>query len=378
MRTPSRWLISLLVVLALGASACGGGDDDAGSASSSDTATESASSSSSASTAATEAEDEPADDEPADGSAEDDDPDVVEDDPEPAEPEDEAEPADDGRMIVTLDETAAFALLSLGIEPDMVLTTLTSEPFAAINAELGVPTTDFVIAEPSFEILAGLAPDLIVGIGSPFVTQSVAEYEQIAPTFVIPVDLGWQDQLRALAEEMDTVDRAEAVIAAVDGLQTDVAAQIAAAGADGTTVSLLTVRVGNVLAADSAGSTGSILAAVGLDRPETQQAAGPDGVPFIFLSDEQVPLQDADLLLLGEAEIFDLTPLLESPVYDQLSAVQNDSVHRVVGDPWMLGGTGLATYWVLNDLLGLLVTGEPVATLDSATEVWAGFLELVG
>lgn len=287
-------------------------------------------------------------------------------------------PTGDDRTIVALDETVAIALLSLGIEPDEVLTTLTSETFAAINVELGISTTEFVIAEPSFEVLAGLAPDLIVSIGSPFVTQSIEQYEQVAPTVVVPIDLSWQEQLRILAAAVDAEDRAEEVIAAVDGLQAATVDAIDGAGASGTSVSLLTVRVGNVLAADGAGSTGALLASLGLDRPETQRAAGPNGVPFIFLSEELVSQQDADVLLLAEAAVFDLEPLVTSPVYDELSAVQNGAVHRVVGDAWMVGGTGFAAFWVLDDVLALFVEGDPVATLDDAGELWDIFLDLIG
>ncbi|MEM9518994.1 MAG: ABC transporter substrate-binding protein [Actinomycetota bacterium] len=284
----------------------------------------------------------------------------------------------DGRTIIALDETAAIGMLTLGITPDTVLTTLTSETFAAINADLGIATTDFVIAEPSFELLAGLTPDLIVGIGSPFVTQSVDEYEQIAPTTVIPIDVSWQEQLTVLADALDATERADAVIRAVDTYANETADAIADAGQAGTSVSLLTVRVGNVLAADGAGSTGSLLAAAGLTRPAPQQAAGPGGTPFLFISEETVVEHDADVILLAEAAVFDLQPLLDSPVYAQLGAVQSGDVHIVVGDAWMVGGTGFAAYWALSDMQTIFVDGAPVATLDDTPQRWAAFLDLVG
>ncbi|MEM8708773.1 MAG: ABC transporter substrate-binding protein [Actinomycetota bacterium] len=294
-----------------------------------------------------------------------------------AETETEAE-ADARPTIVALDETVAVAMLSLGIEPDHVLTTLSSETFAVLNKQLAIPTTDFVIAEPSFELLAGLRPELIVGIASPFVTQSIDEYERLAPTVVVPIDLSWQEQLRSLAADLDAGTRAEQVIRAIDELQGATTDALADAGATGRSVSLLTVRVGNVLAADGTGSSGSLLTAVGLDRPATQREPGPNGVPFLFLSNEAVAEQNADVLLLAEATVFDLEPLLDSPVYAELPVVQAGAVHRVVGDAWMVGGTGFAAFWLLQDLEAIFVDDDPVGTLADTPARWRAFLELVG
>lgn len=391
----SRYLLAFLVAFAMLAAACGGDDDGGSSDSQSDS--QSGSQSDSASDGASEPADDAGSDaedsaetevEPADSETETDTDDAetdtegddeVEADAE-AEPTDDAaaaDPADDGRTIVALDETAATGLLSLGIWPDHVLTTLTQETFAAINTDLGIPTTEFMIAEPSFEVLAGLAPDLIVSIASPFVVEIVDQYEQIAPTVVIPIDVSWQEQLTFLAEGVGS-DRAPAVIDAVDAFEADTTAAIAAAGADGTTVSLLTVRIGNVIAADAEGSAGSLIAAAGLSRPEAQQVAGPNGTPFLFLSEEVIGDHDADVLLLAEGVIFDLQPLLDSPVYAGFESVQNDAVQRVVADAWLVGGTGFAAFWALSDMQAIFAEGGSGATLADTADRWAAFLELIG
>lgn len=351
-------LVVLAVALGLVLAACGGGSSE--------------SATSSEPPAAAEATETPAAAEPTAETASEPDP-----SPTPApEPTATAVP-EDGRTIIALDEQVAFALLSLGIEPDNVLTTLSSETFAALNAQLGLETTEFVIAEPSFELLAGFAPDLIVGIANPFVVDSIEEYERIATVVLAPLDATWQDQLRAIAVELDAGERAEMVIDAVDALQADTTTALAAAGADGTSVSVMTVRVGNILAVDGGGAIGQLLAGVGLTRPEPQQVSGPPGIPFAFLSEETVGDHDADVLLLPRAGIFDLEPLLESPIYQQLGAVQSGNAYDVVADAWVLGGNAFATYWALQDLQDLLVDGIAPASLDAAEGRWAAFLDRI-
>ncbi|MEM9042864.1 MAG: hypothetical protein AAGD33_23510, partial [Actinomycetota bacterium] len=138
------------------------------------------------------------------------------------------------------------------------------------------------------------------------------------------------------------------------------------------------VRLGNTLAVTAGGATGQVLADVGLTRPEPQLATGAPGVPFVPVSEENLVDHDADIVVTASGAVFDLQPLLESPVYDQLSAVQGGTSFEVVGDLWVLGGTGLATAWVLEDLRALLVDGDTPATLDYTVDRWAEFLALAG
>ncbi|MEM9514189.1 MAG: ABC transporter substrate-binding protein [Actinomycetota bacterium] len=282
----------------------------------------------------------------------------------------------DDRTIVALDEQTAFALLSIGVTPAHVLTTLNSETFAALNSDLGIPTTEFVIAEPSFEVVAGLDPDLLVGIENPFLVERASEYEQIAPLVTTPLDASWEEQLQVLAVDFEATDRAASVIAAVDAFEADTAQALADQGAAGSSVSVMTVRLGNILAVNASGATGEILTAVDLTRPAAQLAEGPPGIPFVPVSPETVGEHDADLLVLGQGVNFDVAPLVDSPIYGQLGAVQNGAVADVVGDAWILGGTGFATYWVLQDLVDILVDGGAPAGFDDTSARWTSFLEL--
>ncbi|MEM7143371.1 MAG: ABC transporter substrate-binding protein, partial [Actinomycetota bacterium] len=297
--------------------------------------------------------------------------------PTTAAPETTAPEADE-RTIIALDEQAALHLLSLGITPTTVLTTLSSEVFAALNGQLGIDTVEFIIAEPSFELLASLSPDLLVGIANPFLVQRADEYEAIAPLAVAPLDGTWQEQLRAIAGDVDAAERADAVIAAIEDVQFGANEILGDAGATGTSVSVMTVRLGNVLAVTSGGATGRVLTDAGLARPDAQAVEGSPGIPFVPVAEENLGDHDADLVLVASGGAFDLQPLLDSPIYAQLDAVERGDTYEVVGDAWVLGGTALATYWVLTDLVRLLVDDRPPATLDDAAEQWADFLTRIG
>ncbi|MEM7142482.1 MAG: ABC transporter substrate-binding protein [Actinomycetota bacterium] len=289
-----------------------------------------------------------------------------------------ADLADDGRQIIALDEQAALTLLSLDVWPDNVMVTLASETFAQLNDGLGIPTTEFVIAEPSFEVLAALSPDLLVSIGSPFVVDSIEAYEAVAPIVVAPLDATWQQQLTSVAAGLGAEDRAAALIEAVDAHADATAAALDAAGTGDTSVSVVTARVGAILAVNASGATGELLTQIGLDRPAAQRATGNPGIPFVPVSPETILDHDADLLLLPRAAIFDLDPFTSAPLYAELGAVADGGVHDVVADAWVLGGTGFASFWALEDMRSLLVEGAAPAGLADTADRWSAFLELIG
>lgn len=292
--------------------------------------------------------------------------------PATTEPE-ETEPADD-RRVVALDELTALSLVSIGVTPDVVLTTLDSEAFTAVSDTIDTEVVDFDVAEPSIEQLASFEADLLIGLANPNISNRVADYVAVAPTVLAPLEATWQEQLQVLAAEFDAADRADAVIAAVAGRTTDVAALVAA-DAPGLSVSVMTGRVGAVLAVNASGAVGTLLGEVGVIRPEPQMAPGAPGIPFVPVAAEQLTGHDADVLLLAVGEVFDVSPITGSPLYPGLGAVTAGAVHEVVGDHWVLGGSGFASWWMLADLEALLAGDEP-ATIDDTRAQWTEFLEV--
>lgn len=282
------------------------------------------------------------------------------------------EPADD-RRVVALDELTALSLVSIGVTPDIVLTTLDSEAFAAVSDTIDAEVVDFDVAEPSIEQLASFEADLLVGLANPNISNRVADYEAVAPTVLAPLEATWQEQLQVLAAEFDATERADAVITTVAERTADVASSVDAE-APGLSVSVLTGRVGAVLAVNASGAVGTLLSEVGVTRPEPQLAPGAPGIPFVPVAGEQLTAHDADVLLLAVGEVFDVSPITGSPLYSGMDAVASGAVHEVVGDHWVLGGSGFASWWMLADVEALLAGDEP-ATIDETSAQWAEFLE---
>lgn len=279
----------------------------------------------------------------------------------------------DDRIVVALDELTALSMSALGVAPDVVLTTLGSESFGVLAEEIGADVEAFDIAEPSLEQLATFDADLFIGVANPNITDRVGDYEAIAPTVLAPLEGTWQEQLMVIAEEFDVVDRADAVVAAVAERSSEVAAELAA-NRPGLAVSILTGRVGTVIAVNSSGAVGTLLTDVGIGRPEPQQQPGAPGIPFVPVAGEQLTAHDADILLLAAGPVFDLSPITESPLYPTLSAVADGSVHEVVGDHWVLGGSSFASWWILEDLSSL-ARGSTPATIGQTIQRWNDFLD---
>ena len=121
-------------------------------------------------------------------------------------------PDKSAEKIVVHDETAALNMLTIGVRPDITLTSLSSEVFVPIAEELGLETAEFTVAEPNIEFLAALEPDRIIALGNPFVVSRLEVYETIAPTTVIPVEGDWQTQVTVLGEALGVQDEVREVI----------------------------------------------------------------------------------------------------------------------------------------------------------------------
>lgn len=282
-----------------------------------------------------------------------------------------------GERIVALDESAALNLLTLGIEPAITLTSLSSDLFTPIAEALGLETADYSVAAPSMEYLATLQPDRIVALANPFVTSRLADYEAIAPTTVIPVDGAWPEQVGALGAELGREEAAAEIVATVEADLAAVAADLDAAGRAGTSVSVITARGEMVIAATGAGPAGQVLSALGLTRPAAQDAGG-EGLPFVPVSLETLADHDADVLALATGSLFDPAPIRESALYPTLSAVTAGSAYEVVAEPWIVGGSAFAAWWVGRDVAQVLLDGAAPATPADAAARWGEFTTTPG
>lgn len=277
--------------------------------------------------------------------------------------------------IVALDETAALNLLTLGIEPTVVLTSLSSDLFLPIADELGLTIEPFLIAEPSMEFLAGLAPDRIVALGNPFVVGRLGEYQAIAPVTVVPVDGTWQEQVSALAADFDLADRADGLIADVEAAIDELADALASDDDAGASISVMTVRGDMTIAATGNSPAGSVLTTLGFTRPAPQAQSG-TGLPFTPLTLETLGEHDADVVVLPSGSLFSTDVITSSPLFPTLGAVARDRVYEVAAEPWIVGGSAFAAWWIADDLGQMFLDHELPAAAADAAERWQEFTAL--
>lgn len=286
-----------------------------------------------------------------------------------------SDPPATAERIVALDETAALSLLTLGIEPTIVLTTLSSEMFVPIAESLALETAPFSVAEPALEYLASLDADRIVAMGNPFVLGRLRDFEAIAPVTLIAVDGTWQDQLSKLADSFGVADRAVHLIGRVEEGLDELTAALAADGAAGSSVSVLTAQGDMVIATTGNSPSGSVLSALGFTRPAAQ-AEGSKGLPYVPLTLETLDAHDADALILPSGSLFSSAPITSSPLYPTLGAVKHGHVVEVAAEPWIVGGSAFATWWIAADLEAVFVADTTPATAADSAARWNQFTAL--
>jgi len=263
------------------------------------------------------------------------------------------------QRVVVLDGPVLDACFALGITPVGATTGVAGAPWPEY---LGPGTEGIVnvgdIAEPDLEAIAALQPDLIVSLQF----RHEAIYDQlsgIAPTVLSPHDSeGWREGFLVFA---DALNRNEAAPAVVEAFEARVAElQTGLGDAIDQTVSVIRVLTGQVRSYQASSFSGTVLAAVGLPRPESQQGTEDT---WLEQSLEQLDEVDADVLFVtlwsGSTEE-DLNQLLDNPLWATLPVVQANRVYQVPDEYWMTAIGYLAAGLILDDLATYLVEGaEP-------------------
>ncbi|MBR8741188.1 ABC transporter substrate-binding protein [Nocardiopsis sp. MG754419] len=234
--------------------------------------------------------------------------------------------------VVTLGVTDADAVLALGVVP------VGNTGYTFYASGLG-PWTDALVgdaeltrvesdSEPNVEQVAGLAPDLIIGVSAGFDEGVYETLSRIAPvvarptgvaaytvpredaTEMIATALGRPEEGAALNEETEALlERTRERHPHFDGLV-------------GTAVLPYEGRYGAYLPGDA---RGRFLDSLGFGVPEAVEDLGDDEGFFVELSPERVDLLDGDLLLvMSDDEEFDITE--GAAVFDGLDVVREDAV----------------------------------------------------
>jgi len=266
-------------------------------------------------------------------------------------------PANPQRVVV-LDGPVLDACFALGVTPVGATTGVAGAPWPAY---LGPGTEGIVsvgdIAEPDIEQIAALEPDLIISLQ--FRHEEI--YDQlsgIAPTVLSPHDSEhWREGFLVFADALNRNEQAPAIVDAFDAHVAEVADGLGPALED-TTVSVIRVLTGQVRSYQASSFSGTVLAAVGLPRPESQR--GTDDT-WLEQSLEELSQVDASVIfvtLWSGSTRDDLDALLGNPLWGTLSAVQANKVYVVPDEYWMTAIGYLAANLILDDLTRYLVDGE--------------------
>ena len=243
-------------------------------------------------------------------------------------------PANPQRVVV-LDGPVLDACFALGVTPVGATTGVADAPWPEY---LGAGTAGITnvgdIAEPDLEKIAALEPDLIISLSF----RHEAIYDQlsgIAPTVLSPFDsAGWRDGFLFYADALNRSDDAPPIVEAFDARVAELTASLGET-IDETTVSVIRVLTGQVRSYQASSFSGTVLEAVGLPRPESQQ-----GTEDTWLEQSMEELNEVDasvifVTLWSGSTPEDLNQLLDNPLWATLSAVQANKVFQVPDEYWM-------------------------------------------
>jgi len=272
-------------------------------------------------------------------------------------------PAQPERVVVLDSGTALPVLLSLGVDvvaaplpDDRVATSLLpAEDLAGVES-IGFP-------EISFERLAAVQPDVVVGLGDQYADR-YAELSRIAPTVIVENDLlDWKATTIGLGEAMGLDVE---VAAAVADWEAD-AAMLRSDLGDAVTTEVSVVRAlgDRVRIHTRFHFAGQIIDEVGLARPSSQRTED-EGERLIELSLEEIERIDGDVLYVYGAGDFgtvggdgqldaNVAALQASPLWDTLDVAVTGRVYAVDFLAWQQGGLPAAEI-VLDDLRRTLLS----------------------
>lgn len=277
--------------------------------------------------------------------------------------------------VVTLSEPTLDAALTLGVTP---VGTAPGRGQGTPPSYLGEQAADIPVVgglgQPDLEQLLELDPDVILLDGSAINDEAIVNrLEDIAPTvWTGPAgNADWQASFQVVADALDRGAEAEEFVASYD----DRVAQISEALPDDVgTVSITRwgLASGGFMPPDT--FPGEVVAAVGLARPEAQQATGTGHSHPVSL--ENIEMLDADWMFfstLGGATSPDsqdagdgdigtaasqraLDSALELNVgLQDLDVYKSDQIVPVDGSLWSSAGGATAALRLLDDIENTLV-----------------------
>ncbi|MDZ7704733.1 MAG: iron-siderophore ABC transporter substrate-binding protein [Trueperaceae bacterium] len=257
------------------------------------------------------------------------------------------------QRVVVLDTGELDSALALGVKPVGAVTAFGGGTFLEYLDTDGI-TPVGTIADPNLEAILALQPDLI--LSSRLRHESIYDQlSRIAPTvFTETVGVVWQDNLLVHGEALGRGAEARELLSDYfaraatlrDGLGTPL-----------PEISVVRFLPNQIRLYQRASFIGTILEDVGLPRPDAQDV---DDFAAI-IGDEGIPAMDGDVIFVttyGPRQDTDYARVTDTPLWENLDAVEADNVYNVPDDYWMLGiGIGAANL-VLDDLETFLLEGQ--------------------
>lgn len=278
--------------------------------------------------------------------------------------------------VVTLTYSGADHYLALGVAPVGLRHWYGDFPYSVwpwAEDALG-DGEPFVLTEINYEQIAALEPDVIEGIGSGITQEQYDELSRIAP--VIAAEAQYTDFSTPWSERARTVGRILGQQDEADRLVDDLEARIATIAAehpewDGMeAVIAFNVTFPGVYR--SVDIRVQLLEQLGFVTPEAVDALGEEGDFNVEISEEDLTLLDADLLvwIIGAGNVENIQGLA---LRERLAAHQEG--REVFADYLLSGAFSFATPLSLNYLLDRLVPlieaavdGDPATPVETTVE----------
>lgn len=268
--------------------------------------------------------------------------------------------------VVSLEWMQTEMLTSLGVTPVGAADVAGYTSWVGTVVPLsGEPEDVGTRGEPSVEAIAGLEPDLIVGVTSSVPEGAMEQMERIAPVALFDGadasdPLGYVEQtFRSIATLVGQDDAADDVMAASQATIDENAAAIADAGLEGTPVVFASpyAEGANVTIRMHGPRTAFQAVADEMGLTAAWQDPGDDayGLSYVDVEGLTVLPEDTRFLYWGNDDEDDVvaTTLSGNAVWQSLPFVQQDHVHRAGVGIWAYGGPESLAGWS-DDLVAQL------------------------
>lgn len=256
----------------------------------------------------------------------------------------------DPQRIVALSGPDLDALCALGLQGRLVAAAL-PDGSAAQPSYLGTVIHDLPAvgtrSAPDVAAIAAATPDLILGSRSS-TPESYGELLAIAPTvFTGGPDLAWAETLRSVGAATGRAGTAESLLAGFTARADEIGALNDARHFQ---VSVVQLSDTAVRVYGTANFPGSVLAAIGADRPPSQRFADQ---PYVEIGDSDLSQADGDVIFVsfGSPAAKDRAPeFMGSKAWRSLSAARDNRVYVVNNEVWQTGQGLIAARGMLDDL----------------------------